>query len=76
MPDYDNYYCYDLETKQTQTVNTGVSYIDFDYAEGKTYMKNRGKWLKIRNIFILERRAQKSFCGAKIREGIGEQEVL
>lgn len=47
MPDYDNYYCYDLETKQTQTVNTGVSYIDFDYAEGKTYMKNRGKWLTL-----------------------------
>lgn len=39
MPDYENYYCYDVETKQTQTVNTGVSYIDFDYAEGKTYMK-------------------------------------
>lgn len=47
MPDYENYYCYDVETKQTQTVNTGVSYIDFDYAEGKTYMKNREKWLTL-----------------------------
>ena len=47
MPDYENYYCYDVETKQTQTVNTGVSHIDFDYAEGKTYMKNREKWLTL-----------------------------
>ena len=40
MPDYENYYCYDVETKQTQTVNTGVSHIDFDYAKGNEHDRN------------------------------------
>ncbi|MFR5617981.1 MAG: hypothetical protein ACLTJ5_03705 [Clostridium sp.] len=43
MPDYDNYYCYDLETKQTQTVNIGVSYMILIMRKGKYIYEKSGK---------------------------------